>query len=470
MIVMKFGGTSVGSKERFEQVFALVSKAKQEDAPLVVVSAMSGVTNALIEAANLAVARNLEGAMAQVAMIRQKHIDAVKGLLSEDKAGKLLSELNELLNELESVLTGVSYLGELSKRSVDAVSAMGELLSSRVLAEYAEHRGLKTKWLDARKIMITDDSFGKANPQWAEIEKRAKEIISPAIADGFTVITQGFIGSTASGITTTLGRGGSDYSASIFGVACGAKCIEIWTDVDGMMTSDPRIVPAARLISRVTFQEASELAYFGAKVLHPLTIKPAVESNIPVKVLNTMRPDSGGTLIHAGDEAESKKCAEKAAASSNPRQQMLAESLCAIASKKNITSLFISSPRMLMAHGFLAKVFTVFDRHKTSIDLIATSEVSLSLTIDSTEHLEVIKEDLAEWGEVQVMHNTAIITVVGRQFRERSGIAGEVFSALKDINILVISGGASEINLSFLVKNEDADKAVKQLHKHFFGD
>lgn len=462
MIVMKFGGTSVGSKERFEQVFALVSKAKQEDGPpLVVVSAMSGVTNALIDAANLAVARNLDGAMAQVEMIRQKHIDAVQGLLSAEKAKQLLEELNVHLTELESVLKGVSYLGELSKRSVDAVSSMGELLSSRVLAEYAEHRGLKTKWLDARKIVITDETFGKANPQWQEIEKRAKETISKAVAEGYTVITQGFIGSTSGGITTTLGRGGSDYSASILGVASGAKCIEIWTDVDGMMTCDPRIVPAARLITQVTFQEASELAYFGAKVLHPLTIKPAVEKNIPVKVLNTMRPDSGGTLIHSGlEESKANVAAQKA---------LLSESICAIASKKNITSLFISSPRMLMAHGFLAKVFSVFDRHKTSIDLIATSEVSLSLTVDSTEHLEAIKEDLAEWGEVQVMHNTAIITVVGRQFRERSGIAGEVFSALKDINILVISGGASEINLSFLVVNEDADKAVKQLHQHFFG-
>ena len=258
MIVMKFGGTSVGSKERFEQVFALVSKAREEDGPpLVVVSAMSGVTNALIEAANLAVARDLEGAMAQVAMIRQKHIDAVQGLLSAERATELLAELNVHLSELESVLTGVSYLGELSKRSVDAVSSIGELLSSRVLAEYAANRGMKTQWLDARKIVITDDTHGKANPQWQEIEKRAQDTIVKAIAAGYTVITQGFIGSTPAGITTTLGRGGSDYSASILGVASNAKCIEIWTDVDGMMTCDPRIVPAARLITQVTFQEAS---------------------------------------------------------------------------------------------------------------------------------------------------------------------------------------------------------------------
>jgi len=461
MLVMKFGGTSVGSAERMQDVLSIVKKAKTDHkgpAPLVVLSAMSGVTNSLIKAADKAVARDLKSALAEVQSVRKKHDDAIDQALGKDAnlAEKVKRNLDPHFEELEVILKGVSYLGELSKRSVDAISGMGEVLSSKVVAAIAEHEGTASIWVDAREVMVTDDTFGKAIPLDENIKKKASEKIAKPSKDGKVVITQGFIGATEKGITTTLGRGGSDYSAAIFGAALKADEIQIWTDVDGMMTSDPRLVPEAEVINEVGFQEAAELAYFGAKVLHPLTIKPAIEQGIPVRILNTMRPDYRGTIIKS-DEDIDRGDAEK-------------RPICAIAAKKNITALFISSFKMLMAHGFLSKVFDIFNRHSTSIDLIATSEVSVSLTLDNTDQLDSIIRELKELGDVRILTDVSIVTVVGRQFREQSGIAGEVFSALGNVNIIMISGGASDINLSFVVSNEDADKSIKQLHKHFFSE
>ncbi|MCC7528898.1 MAG: aspartate kinase, partial [Candidatus Melainabacteria bacterium] len=295
MLVMKFGGTSVGSAERMQDVLSIVNKAKSRHkgaAPLVVLSAMSGVTNSLIKAADRSVARDLKGALAEVQAIRKKHDEAIDQALAKDAAfaQKVKDSLNSHFEELEVILKGVSYLGELSKRSVDAISGMGELLSSKVVAAIAEHEGTDSIWVDAREVMITDGNFGRAIPISETVEKQARAKIAKPSKDGKVVITQGFIGATENGVTTTLGRGGSDYSAAIFGAALNADEIQIWTDVDGMMTSDPRLVPEAEVISEVGFQEAAELAYFGAKVLHPLTIKPAIEQGIPVRILNTMRP------------------------------------------------------------------------------------------------------------------------------------------------------------------------------------
>ncbi len=459
MLVMKFGGTSVGSAERMQDVLSIVKNAKSKhkgSAPLVVLSAMSGVTNSLIKSADKAVTRDLKGALTEVASIRKKHDEAIDQALSKDAAfaQKVKESLNSHFEELEIILKGVSYLGELSKRSVDAISGMGELLSSKVVAAIAEHEGTPSVWVDAREVMITDGTFGRAIPLNENVEKNAKAKIAKPSKDGKIVITQGFIGATENGVTTTLGRGGSDYSAAIFGAALNADEIQIWTDVDGMMTSDPRLVPEAEVISEVGFQEAAELAYFGAKVLHPLTIKPAIEQGIPVRILNTMRPDNPGTIIKADKEIG------RADDDTRP--------ICAIAAKKGITALFISSYKMLMAHGFLKKIFDIFDRHSTSIDLIATSEVSVSLTVDRTDDLDSIIRDLKDLGDVRILTDVSIVSVVGRQFRDKSGIAGEVFSALTNVNIIMISGGASDINLSFVVSNDDADTSIKQLHKHFF--
>lgn len=451
MIVMKFGGTSVGSAERMEEVVQLVGSNFARSGPAVVVlSAMSGVTNLLIAGAEQALVRKLDDAYAIVEAIRSKHAVAIDNLFSGDEAiaNALKAEVDAQLEDLVILYRGVGYLGELSKRSLDAISGMGELLSSRIVAALAKKRGLAACWLDARELMVTDDSFGKAAPLWDKLVLPTRLQMMRRLQDGECVFTQGFIGSTTSGISTTLGRGGSDYSAAIFGVALDAAEIQIWTDVDGMMSADPRVVPEAKLIPEVSFQEASELAYFGAKVLHPMTIRPAVEKQIPVRILNTMNPACAGTLIKA--EVESN------------------DLIRAVAAKKKITAVYLSSANMLMSHGYLAKVFEIFDRYKIAVDLISTSEVSIALTIDTDERLDELQEELAKHAEVQIFKDVAIVSVVGRQFRVQSGIAGRVFRALSDINIMMISGGASDINLSFVVGGADADKAVRQLHCEFF--
>lgn len=444
MIVMKFGGTSVGSAERMLEVVQLVKQATVKSTPVVVLSAMSGVTNSLIAGAEAAAAGNFNESLHQADAIWLKHLEAMKAI----SAGpELLSEIEEKIAELVVTYKGIAAVGELSKRSLDTVSGFGELLSSTIVAWIAQSQGVSCTWLDARKFMVTDDTYGRANPIWGQLVPSAREALLPLLESGTIVVTQGFIGATKKGVPTTLGRGGSDYSASIMGVAIDADEIQIWTDVDGMMTADPRVVKDARVISEVSFQEASELAYFGAKVLHPLTIKPAVEKKIPVRILNTFRPNEPGTLI---------------------KDTVVSDDIIrAVSSKKGITAIFISTPKMLMSYGFLAKVFTVFDKYQTSIDTIATSEISVALTIDQIENLPDIVHDLSQHGDVRVVHDVAIVSVVGRQYREKSGIAGRVFAALKDVNIVMISGGASDINLSFVVEGVNADDAVRKLHGEF---
>jgi aspartate kinase len=278
---------------------------------------------------------------------------------------------------------------------------------------------------------------------------RVREILLPLVQQGVVPVVSGFIATTRKGVTTTLGRGGSDYSAAIIGATLPVEAIQIWTDVDGMMTVDPKVVPAARVLSEVSFEEAAELAYFGAKILHPATIKPAVERGIPVGILNTLNPSAPGTLVTGRPSGNA----------GNPR---------AIAFKKGISVILISQPRMLMAYGFVAKVFEVFARHKTSVDLIATSEVSISLTVDDPERLPGIEAELAQLGEVEVLRGLAIISVVGRGFVRQAGLAAAIFQSLKDINVVMISFGASDVNVSFVVNQDKAETAVRLLHREFF--
>ncbi len=288
-----------------------------------------------------------------------------------------------------------------------------------------------------------------AAPLFDRIAQEARLRVLPHIQAGKIVVTQGFIGSTTKGITTTLGRGGSDYSAAIIGAALDAEEIQIWTDVDGVLTADPRIAPAARKLRVISFREASELAYFGAKVLHPSTILPAVEKSIPVIVLNSKRPQSTGTRIVANP----------------PKSNAVVKS---IASKIGITVINIQSSRMLMAYGFLSSIFAVFQKHKTAVDLVSTSEVAVSLTIDNTTRLEDIVIDLREFAEVGVFSQKAIVCVVGEQMRSTAGVVDRVFRGLQDINVIMISQGASEINMSLVIDEEFVDQAVQRLHREFF--
>jgi aspartate kinase len=449
MIVMKFGGTSVGSAERIRALGELV-RQRQGRRPVVVVSALSKVTDLLIKGARLALARDSQRETV-LAELLKRHLEVIEELFPAGTVRQQLTAHTEsILSDLRGFYTGVYHLEELTPRTLDAVQGMGERLSCEIVAAAMTGAGLPARAIDARSVVVTDDCFGRTLPLMDETGQRVKELVLPAVEKGEIPVLGGFIGSTRQGVSTTLGRGGSDWSAAIVGALLPAEEIQIWTDVDGIMTVDPRIVPGARILPEVSFEEAAELAYFGAKVLHPATIKPAVERGIPVLVLNSMNPSAPGTRIASrkGDDSPGE-----------PR---------ALAFKKGITVVLVSQPRMLMAHGFTAKVFEVFARHRTSVDLIATSEVSISLTIDNIETLPAIKADLAELGEVQVFSDMAIVSVIGRGFNRRAGLAGRIFEAARDVNIAMISFGASDVNVSFVVEQGDAERTVRSLHKHFF--
>jgi aspartate kinase len=450
---MKFGGTSVQDADAMEQVVSIV-KSKLSRRPIVVVSAMAQVTDTLVRCAHLASrGREFEADELIEDTLRKRHHEVIAQLLQDSLRRKLVeTTIDKYLDEVKALIHGLALLGELTPRSLDAVTSYGERLSSTILSEAMRERGVNAELIDTRQIIITDEDYTKATPLMELSEARSKEILHPLLQKGAVPIAQGFIASTRDGITTTLGRGGSDYSAAIIGALLEAEVIEIWTDVDGILTADPRIVPEARVLENVTFQEASELAYFGAKVLHPSTILPAVKKNIPVHVYNTKRPESHGThIVSAGETSEGWNGVVKC-----------------IASKNGITIINVYSTRMLLAHGFLRSIFEVFDKFETSVDIVSTSEVNVSLTIDNTSNLQSILNQLKEFSSVTFEQGKAIVCVVGEKMRDTPGIAGRVFSSIQDVNVKMISEGASEINLSFVVNETDAPRVVRQLHREFF--
>jgi len=444
-IVMKFGGTSVADPGAIGRLIGIV---RSQHAPVVVVSALAGVTDTLIEVTRFAQDGDGDRAASALRDLRERHVSVASAVTNQSRDG-VLAAVRAEFEELIGLVHALAVLREVSPRSLDAVVATGEVLSSRIVAAALADTGIPSAWIDARLVLVTDAEHTAASPDMIETCARARARVAPVTSGGRVAVLGGFIGATAAGVTTTLGRGGSDYSAAIFGACLGVDEIQIWTDVDGMLTADPRVVPEPRLVPQLSFAEASELAYFGAKVLHPSTILPAVGKNIPVRILNSRRPENRGTVITADGHPTDGQ-------------------LTAIACKRNVTVIDITSTRMLMAHGFLRRLFEVFERFKTAVDVVTTSEVSVSVTVDDTRRLDAIIDNLRNFAEVSCEPEMAIISAVGENLRSDPMLFGRAVTSLERIPLRLVSQAAGRRNITFVLRDADVPHAMGKLHEAFF--
>lgn len=450
MIVMKFGGTSVQDAAAIDRV-AMIVRERLPETPVVVVSALAKITDQLLAMASSAAAGDREKALEFSLTARERHFNTASDLLGTGRFAQIHSELEEEFNALDDLLRGVVAVGELTPRTTDNIAGFGERVSSKIVTAAFSVRGLSASHIDSRQCIITDANFTRAVPDFDETNARLRELVKPVLDHKRVPVMGGFIGSTREGISTTIGRGGSDFTAAIVGAGLNAQRIEIWTDVDGMMTTDPGLCPGAHRIKTISFEEAAELAYFGAKVLHPATLLPAIQKNIPVLVLNSRNPKNEGTRITP----------------TAPKSKSIFK---AIAAKKRITVVDVVATRMLMAHGFLKSIFEVFANHRCPVDMVSTSEVSVSVTVDSNESIAAIAADLGKLADVKYEGRKAIVCLVGENIRSTPGIAAKVFSAIPDVNIHMISQGASEINISFVIDEADVPRVVSRLHNVFFSE
>lgn len=451
-VVMKFGGTSVEDANAFARVAEIVAAELKNHPPVVVVSAMSRLTDALLASvreAHSSSAAEQSAAFDKLTEHLERHTVVARQLLSQTEAARIETVINQARAEIGDLLHQVAARRMPLLVLQDVVVSYGERLSATLLAAVLNARGVSARYMDARRCIITNAEHGRAIPLAEQTNESTRAQLAPVLNQSMVPVLGGFIGATAEGATTTLGRGGSDYSAALVGAALSAREVQIWTDVSGVLTADPRVAPRAHTVERLSFAEAAELAYFGAKVLHPKTIQPALENQIPVRICNSRLPDAAGTLVCA--ETEVRPLAVKA-----------------IAHKQGLTVLQITAARMLGAYGFLRAVFEVFERHRTAVDVVATSEVSISLTIDDSTALAAIVGDLRRLGTVEVEDKRAIICVVGEGLRNTPGVAARVFEQLRDINISLISQGASSINLTFVIDEHYAPEVVARLHQAFF--
>lgn len=447
--IMKFGGTSVEDSDAFRNVTQIV-KAASPQGIVVVVSAIGGFTDALLASVEWANDGDAPAATRSLEQDIERHraiADQLLGGAAKAQLETAVATAQSQISELHKIVAAhPSTLAPLR----DEIVAFGELLSSQLLSAVLRENGLAARYVDARRLIKTEESYGGAAPL-PETTTATQAELDPLIGAGEIPVVGGFIASTIKGATTTLGRGGSDYSAAIIGAALDAREIQIWTDVSGVLTADPRVVTKARTIPVLSYQEAAELAYFGAKVLHPKTIQPAMDRQIPVRVCNSRAPDEAGTLIVTESKAAP-------------------QTIKAIAHKSGITTVQITSARMLGAHGFLRALFEVFGRHQTAVDVVTTSEVSVSLSIDDASALPELIRDLEQLGAVEVETGRTIVSVVGEGLRGTPGIAARLFSTISDINVSMISVGASSVNLTFMVDDARARETIVRLHHAYFED
>ena len=449
MIVMKFGGTSVANFEAITRTIFIVG-GKLDQKPVVVVSALSKVTDLLYKIADAAASKNKVQTEELLGQIRSRHINLVRELLEQSPAlcEQAEARVNEICDSLADLVSAVCALGELSDRNKAVIISNGEILSSTIICFAMNAKGIRTNFIDARKMMITSESYLKGEPISEEICARVPGIISEAYKGMDAVITQGFIGSNLQGEQTVLGRGGSDYSASLIGMAIDAERIEIWTDVDGVRTADPRRVQNTKELEKISFEEAAEMAHFGAKVLHPLTIEPAVKKNIPIYVLNSMNPSNKGTAIL--------------------RNELIEDGVKSVSFKENIRVINIFSTRMINTSGFLRRVFEIFSESKVSVDLISTSEANISVTVDGTEKIDKVVAQLSEFADVIVDDDKSQVSVIGKNIVRLNGMLKKTCAPLKKCNVYMISQGASFVNISFVVDREELTEIVQDLHHHLF--
>jgi aspartate kinase len=438
MMILKFGGTSVGKPERLKKVADLVLNTPGKK--IVVLSALSGTTNALVSIGDRLVAGEIDKAESEIAVLEKHYLSYISELFTGEASHAIGKEIVSRYFILMRLLAA----GQFDDKSYRELLALGELISTELFYHHLQERKVSARLLPALHFMSIDEN---EEPELEKISKRLKPLVN-SMTDIDILITQGYICRNHRNEIDNLKRGGSDYTASLVGAAVQAQEVQIWTDIDGMHNNDPRVVKKTIPISELTFDEASELAYFGAKILHPSTIVPAQKYNVPVRLKNTMDEKAPGTIITEKGSQGSFK---------------------AIAAKDNITAIKIKSSRMLMAYGFLRRVFEVFEHHKTPIDMIATSEVAVSLTIDNETHLSSIETELKKFGSIEVDKDQTIICIVGNRIMDKKGAINEVFKALAQIPIRMVSCGGSANNVSVLIDKQYKEKALNDLNEGLFG-